>query len=262
MGTHHFHYKHPLFGRGDWLNEPHKIKTTDGGVRWDHSAYNIWFECLLRSEGYRAYCQTGKGEFGATFNLFGNVFAYEGNFKKWFLENDRGVKLFAEPHSEVMTKQIRKSDIVNWNNENLCVIQFDVGRYQAFVLRQVRRLVKEACAIAQEKTVRSKAKVQFISAPKDCDAYMRMLRVWDLTQRGEKTSKIHAACYPQSRRTIEQRQNEASARKRKIGSKDDVDALAAKLLLQKQRSQEVRRDYKRACRLIANAAKGVFPKTT
>lgn len=262
MGSHHFHYKHPLFGRGDWLNEPQKIKETEGGVRWDHSPYNLWFECLLRSKSYRIYCETGKGKFGNVFQLFGNVFAYDGNFKKWFLEDDRGIKLFAEPYSEVTTKQLSERSSVDWANDNLCVIQFDASRYQAFVLRQVRRLVKEACVRAQAAKVLSKARVQFVSAPKDCDAYRRMLQVWDLTQRGEKTSTIHAACYPQKKRTIEQRQSEALARKRKAGSDDYIDALAAKVLLQKQMSQEVRRDYKRACRLIENAAKGFFPKTT
>ena len=62
MATHHFHYKHPLFGRGDWLNEPHKIKPTANGVRWDHSPYHVWFQCLLRNEGYKRYCQTRKGK--------------------------------------------------------------------------------------------------------------------------------------------------------------------------------------------------------
>jgi hypothetical protein len=43
MPAEHFHYKHPLFGRGNWLNEPHKIKPTENGIRWDYTPYYVWF---------------------------------------------------------------------------------------------------------------------------------------------------------------------------------------------------------------------------
>ena len=47
-----------------------------------------------------------------------------------------------------------------------------------------------------------------------------------------------------------------------MGEEEEIDAFTAKVMLQKQASQEVRRDFKRACKLIENAAMGIFPKTS
>ncbi len=262
MGTHHFHYKHPLFGRGDWLNEPNKIKPTKKGVRWDKSPYYVWFACLLRSEAYKRYCSIKRGAYKPTFAHFGNVFEYKDNFKKWFNEGNRGVRLFAEPYSEIPTKRLSKGDRPEWSNPNLCVVQFDASRYRTFVLKQVRRLALQACEIAQTTRVLSRATIQFHAPPKNCDAYLRMLRVWDMKQAGVKTAEIHRICYPNTKRDIELKQKEAQARIRSKGGDEELDAATAKHLLQKQRWQEIDRDYKRACKLIENAAKGIFPKTT
>ena len=261
MAVQYFHYRHPLFGRGDWLNEPHKIKPTKRGIRWDQSPYYAWFACLLRSEGYRRYCETGRGPYRATYELFGNVFEFENNFKEWFNQNVRGIKLFAEPFRDIRPKIVRRDDVIDWDNPDLRIIQFDANRHKAYVLRKVRQLATSACAEVQKARVLSKARVQFYTPPKDVDAYLRMLKVWDLKQAGLKTSDIHTLCYPQDRREISIRQKEAQKRSRHKGETELIDAAAAKLLLQKQRWQEVNRDYRKACRLIENAAKGLFPKT-
>jgi len=262
MGLQHFHYKHPLWGRGDWLNEPHKIKPTERGVRWDHTPYYVWFSCLLRSADYRAYCENGIGDFSATFENFGNVFAYQNDFKRWFTEDERGARLFAEPFRDITPKLVRHDDVIEWRHPDLRVIQFDANRHQAYVLKRVQQLIKQACSEAQSTRVISKARVQFHSPPKDVHSYLRMLRVWDLKQANVKTAEIHSLCYPQTRRQIELRQTEAQRRQRKKGEDQMSDAAAAKLLLQKQRWQEINRDYQKACALIETAANGVFTKTT
>lgn len=260
MVAQHFHYRHPLWGRGDWLNEPHKIKPTKNGVRWDHTSYYIWFMCLLRSTEYKIYCQTGRGPYSKTFDDFGDVFAYENDFKRWFNEGERGVRLFAEPFRAIKPMIVRREDPIDWDNPDIRIIQFDANRHKAYVLRKVAQLAGEACKEAQQARVVSRARVQFYTAPKDVDAYLRMLRVWDLKQAGVKTAEVHRLCYPQQGRQIEVRQKEAQARLRKRGEDELIDAAAAKLLLQKQRWQEVNRDYQKACKLIENAAKGIFPR--
>ena len=262
MPVEHFHYKHPLFGRGDWLNEPHKIKTTDRGIRWDYTPYYVWFACLLRSEAYKKYCKTKKGAFAKTYEQFGNVFLYENNFKGWFKDGDRGVKLFAEPFREIQPKIVRKGDAIDWDNPDLRIIQIDANRHKAYVQAWVRKLANEACKEVQKHKVISKAKIQFFSAPKDVDAYLRMLKVWDLKETGLKNTEIHKQCYPQNKRQIEIRLKEAQSRLNKKGADELLDAASAKLLLQKQCWQEVNRDYQKAKKLIENAAKGIFPKTT
>ena len=264
MGTYHFHYKHPLFGKGDWKNQPQNIKETKGGIRWDKSPYYVWFQCLLRSDKYRRICETQRGKNSKTYKDFGDVFAYEDNFKGWFRDDDRGIRLFAEPYGEVVTKQIQQSDAIDWDNPNLCVLQFDTIRHKAFIKKRVNRIIDAICKSSQPTSILSRAYIQFVIAPKDCEAYLRMLRVWDLTNQNIKTAEIHKLCYPQSNRSIEQRQIEAEKRLTAKGEQEvrAIDPLDAKLMLQKQRSQEVRRDYKRACKLIENAANGLFPKTS
>lgn len=262
MAKQHFHYRHPLFGRGDWLNAPEKIKPTKRGVRWDQTPYYVWFACLLRSDGYRRYSETRRGPFAKTFESFGDVFAYENNFKRWFNENGRGIKLFAEPFRDIRPKIVRRDDVIDWENPDLRIIQFDANRHKAYVLRKVKQLATSACAEVQSARVLSKAQIQFHTPPKDVDAYIRMLKVWDLKQRGLKTADIHKQCYLKSKRDIGIRLKEAQSRAAKKGERELIDAAAAKLLLQKQRWQEVNRDYQKACKLIENAAKGIFPKTT
>ena len=193
---------------------------------------------------------------------FGDVFAHRDDFKAWFRDDDRGVRLFAEPHGEIVTQQIRHTDILDWDNPNLCVIQFDSLRHKAFIKKQVNRIIDAVCKSTQPTAIISKAKIQFAAAPKDCEAYLRMLRVWDLTHEGVKTAEIHRQCYPHAKRSIEQRQKQAQARLVKMGEEEEIDAITAKIMLQKQASQEVRRDFKRACKLIENAAMGIFPKTS
>ena len=262
MATFHFHYKHPLFGYGDWKNQPQKIKPTPNGIRWDKSPYYVWFQCLLRSASYRKHCEYKRGRHGKVYRDFGDVFGYRDDFKAWFRDDDRGVNLFAEPHGEIITKQIKHTDTPDWDNPNLCVIQFDSLRHKAFIKKRVNYIIDAICKSTQPTAIISKAKIQFAAAPKDCEAYLRMLRVWDLTHDGVKTAEIHKLCYPQSNRSIEQRQIEAKNRLITKGEEDPaIDALDAKLMLQKQRSQEVRRDYRKACKLIENAANGFFPKT-
>ncbi len=86
----HFPYKHPLFGT--------KSQPKDGS----NSVYYYWWAFLKRSKEYNACCESGgKGKLSKLYSDFGDV---RGNdFKKWWNDSDKGVRLFAEPKNETVT---------------------------------------------------------------------------------------------------------------------------------------------------------------
>jgi hypothetical protein len=85
----HFAYKHPLFGT--------KSRPKEGS----NSVYYFWWAFLKRNSQYIACCESGgKGKLSKLYADFGDV---RGNsFKKWWTDNERGVRLFAEPSNDTV----------------------------------------------------------------------------------------------------------------------------------------------------------------
>jgi hypothetical protein len=82
----HFLAPHPLFGR------PNKRLSVAYQQR---SPYFWWWAYLRRSDDYLACCEAGgTGRLAALYAEFGDV--REDNFHKWWTEEGRGVRLFAE----------------------------------------------------------------------------------------------------------------------------------------------------------------------
>jgi len=82
----HFLAPHPLFGR------PNKRLSVAYQQR---SPYYWWWAYLRRSDDYLACCEAGgTGRLAALYADFGDV--REDNFHKWWSEESRGVRLFAE----------------------------------------------------------------------------------------------------------------------------------------------------------------------
>jgi hypothetical protein len=82
----HFLAPHPLFGR------PNSRLSVAYQQR---SPYYWWWAYLKRSEDYRACCAAGgTGKLAALYADFGDV--REDDFRKWWSEGSRGMRLFAE----------------------------------------------------------------------------------------------------------------------------------------------------------------------
>lgn len=263
MPQHKFRYAHPLFGRGDWLNAADKIKATAKGIRWDRSPYYAWFAALLRNKDYERYCKTKRGAFANLYADWGDVARYANDFKAWFNDGDRGRGLFAEPLLEIDNQRLDGSEPVDWIDARVAVFQLDLSRPKPFLRKRVLAMLDKAHAeyLRQHGDGLSLAKYRFHVPPKDTLAYLRMLQVWDMHEQGIKHMDIHRQVYG-AMGDIGQRQLDHERRQSLKGSKEVVDAPAAKHLLQKQAWQEVDRDLKAACKLIANAGRGVFPKTS
>lgn len=84
LGARHFPYKHPLFG------------TKKHPKSGNNSVYYYWWAFLKRNKDYLACCEAGgTGELAGLYADFGDVRGDD--FKSWWTEGGRGVRLFAEP---------------------------------------------------------------------------------------------------------------------------------------------------------------------
>jgi hypothetical protein len=96
-----FAARHPLF----------RLQHSDSGVRWDRSAYYLWWEFLRRHEGYAKTCsKAGKGQFAKLYKDFGDVHASD--FKTWWTTDARGMRLFSEPPAPVGVMALGDADML------------------------------------------------------------------------------------------------------------------------------------------------------
>lgn len=153
--------------------------------------------------------------------------------------------------------------MVDWANGKLRLVAFDVTKPKTITKKRILALVDaEIDQYRSTHTIRgSKARYPILPHAKSAEVYLRLLKVWDMKKQGIANRDIHRACYPNAK-TIEQKLKAIERKLKQQGEDELADAADAKLKLQKQAYQEVTRDYKMACALIANAARGVFPKTS
>jgi len=97
-----FAARHPLF----------KYVESDTGVRWDRSAYYLWWRFLKLHEGYRKTCaKGGKGAYAKIFKDFGDV--HSTDFKTWWSKDGRGMRLFSEPPAPLGVVALSDQDMLD-----------------------------------------------------------------------------------------------------------------------------------------------------
>ncbi|OEJ65195.1 hypothetical protein [Magnetovibrio blakemorei] len=264
-GKRHFKYKHPLFRK----------RETEQGIWWEDSHYYIWFECLLRNEGYKKFCETGKDKkYAKTFEGFGNVFDFTGNFKGWWNENSRGLYLFAEPHA-VNASILDVTDTI-LDNDEIIYLQLPAYKPEAYLFKKMRELIR--LAQKQRKIDASntagQSRYPFCQSPHSTYTYKNYLKVWDLRQRGLKNSEIHDAVYGglNFNRYAKQWIRKKGYYSDKGGGQivgaiteqEVIDSckLDIRRQIQKYQSAVVKRAFDGAENLINNAGIGLFPKTS
>lgn len=273
-----FSYPYPAFPRSI-VNVPVQFQLGNGrSTPYQQSLYYVWFACLCRSDTYERYCRMRqrryasgyadyhgmpRGRHGDIYADWGNVFEYQDDFLSWFLKDNRGIRLFAEPSSLISTSIVRQPDAVDWANGKLRLVSFDITKPKTILKKRILAIVDaEIEKYRSSHGIRgSKARYPVLPNAKSADVYLRLLKVWDMKKQGIANRDIHRACYPNAM-TIEQKLKAIERKLKQLGEDELADAADAKLKLQKQAYQEVTRDYKIACALIANAARGIFPKTS
>ena len=107
----HFPYQHPTFG---------SIRNPKPETAWKGTVYYWWWAYLKRSERYIACCERGgTGELSDLYADFGDVRG--DSFKQWWLEDSRGLRLFAEPRGEDSVRILTPEDHVLSQSEALTV---------------------------------------------------------------------------------------------------------------------------------------------
>lgn len=131
----HFVFKHPLF----------KKEKTAFGTVYTNSVYFLWWEFLRRNEGYRKTCETGgKGKFSDLYSDFGDVISVD--FKRWWLEDDRGARLFAEPAIPMTVTTLTVQEVSELSpeaeNAGLILIAVPLRLSKSTIKKKVNNILK------------------------------------------------------------------------------------------------------------------------
>jgi hypothetical protein len=86
------------------------------------SPYYWWWAYLRRNEAYLEYCANGgNGELADLFKDFGDVRSED--FHKWWAEDNRGARLFAEEQQRTLFELSNASEWqANWDSHNMLVV--------------------------------------------------------------------------------------------------------------------------------------------
>jgi hypothetical protein len=125
-GARHFPYKHPLFG------------TKNNPKSGNNSVYYYWWAFLKRNKDYLACCEAGgTGPLADLYADFGDVRGDD--FKAWWTEGGRGVRLFAEPPTANV--EILESGAAAPDASDVLTLALPKNLPKRYLLRRVRELL-------------------------------------------------------------------------------------------------------------------------
>lgn len=245
-----FLYKHPLFGRGDWRNEPQQIRETRSGVRWNQSVYYWWFQYLLRNDGFKEHCQNGKGDFDQLYTDFGNIHAYADDFKGWFTQY--GPKLFGEQLAELKVEQLEAEADELVDDQRVIYLQIPIHQNPKRLVRQVERIIDRAQKAAERDNQNEPSTALYpIFTKPNVNALERNLKVWDMRQKGLRSTLIHEQLFG----TV----TDAQIRRSYDARGEGVDKGDIARIKSKRYGSVIARAQRTASLMIANVGRGVFP---
>jgi hypothetical protein len=166
-GARHFPYKHPLFG------------TKNNPKSGNNSVYYYWWAFLKRNKDYLACCEAGgTGELAGLYADFGDVRGDD--FKAWWTDGGRGVRLFAEPPSANV--EVLQTGVLTPDAAEFLTLALPKNLPKRYLLRRVRELLgkeeNHPGARGKLHARMSKAKYQVKGQP-NIAALALLLRVYD-----------------------------------------------------------------------------------
>jgi hypothetical protein len=169
MKTRHFPYKHPTFG----TDKNPKPKSA-----WENSVYYWWFEYLKRNEDYLECCENGgEGKLANLYKDFGDIRTI--TFKKWWMEDQRGAELFADPSPEDTVRTLNEGERVLSKSEAL-TISFPINLPKNLLEKRFKQILdiehkgKRGVQLAKK----SRAKYRFNGQP-NIEGLRVALQVYD-----------------------------------------------------------------------------------
>lgn len=128
----HFPYQHPTFGTA---------KRPKSASAWEGSVYYWWWAYLKRNKEYLACCENGgSGRLSDHYKDFGDVRGE--SFKAWWSEDDRGVRLFAEPKAEDSVRVMDEGERVVSRSQAL-TLSLPLNLPKKFLLQRCRELLSD-----------------------------------------------------------------------------------------------------------------------
>jgi hypothetical protein len=168
----HFPAKSPRFGR----------KTNPLPLPYQQaSCYFWWWEYLRRNQDYKKTCENGgKGKCTKLYQDFGDVYSVD--FRTWFNTDDRGQRLFAEPHipdMKVVTLETAKERMT----EHTILVTVPLNLTQAHLLKTFRSILNKHHEGERGVRVRQTSQAKYQLMGKEDTAFLEMaLAVWDMRQ--------------------------------------------------------------------------------
>jgi hypothetical protein len=108
------------------------------------SPYYWWWEYMRRNKDYLASCeQGGKGKCADLYQWFGDV--RDQDFRKWWMDDQRGAKLFAETPAITTLKELRTKDEweYGWVKEDVMVVAVPMTKNKRDLQRYFAKLLKK-----------------------------------------------------------------------------------------------------------------------
>lgn len=156
---------------------PKAVPTTERS--WKSSVYYWWWYCLRMNKAYLACCERGGvGALASLYADFGDVRAND--FRTWWMENDRGARLFAEPVIDKTVRALAAGEVVD-DSAVILTVALPLALPKRFLLKRVRELLaashtrKRGQLIARESGATYKVK-----HPPNVDAIEIAVKVYEL----------------------------------------------------------------------------------
>jgi hypothetical protein len=171
MTRRHFPYQHPTFGTA---------KNPKTSSHWKVSVYYWWYEYLKRNDDYRKTCAAGgKGKSSKVYEHFGDVTKLD--FKRWWSEDDRGARLFAEPPNPsikvVPPEAVQQG---GFQRENTLVLEVPLNLPINYLIRNFRDVVSKRHGGKRGKRQSLSSKAMFqVTGKVDVGFLETALMVWD-----------------------------------------------------------------------------------
>lgn len=168
----HFPAKSPRFGRKE---NPLPLPYQQA------SCYYWWWEYLRRNQDYKKTCENGgKGKCAKLYQDFGDVFSVD--FRTWFNKDDRGPRLFAEPHIPDM-KVVTLETAQERMTEHTILVTVPLNLTQAHLLKSFVSILKKHHQGKRGVRVKQASQAKYQLMGKEDVAFLQTaLAVWDMRE--------------------------------------------------------------------------------
>lgn len=217
---------------------------------WQRSVYYWWWEYLRRNDAYKICCKKGgQGELAQLHADFGDVHSMD--FKQWWVEGDRGANLFAEQAVEDRLRELKPDEtpaLGGWDKNEFMVLLVPLSQPKRHLTKRFTTLLKQRHEGARGKRMLAKTTAKYkLAGQFTIESLRATLKAYDLRQENPKMALWRVALEAGLAKTV-QKEHTGSIYEPDADQKNALNVAASRAL-------------KRAKVMIANTARGVFPKS-